>query len=81
MICDRFLKIFVLDSVLNVRGFSSDERKRCFQTLETMLPMGGNDASDEWKDGRDFELPYTGLVDRGDYKITGLHPVFCARDF
>ena len=46
-----------------------------------MLPMGGNDASDEWKDGRDFELPYTGLVDRGDYKITGLHPVFCARDF
>ena len=40
--------------------------------------MGGNDASDEWKDGRDFELPYTGLVDRGDYKITGLHPVFCA---
>ena len=53
MICDRFLKIFVLDSVLNVKGFISDERKRCFQTLETMLPMGGNDASDGWKEGRD----------------------------
>ena len=53
MICDRFLKIFVLDFVLNFRGFSSDELKRCFQTLETMLPMGGNDASDGWKEGRD----------------------------
>ena len=53
MIFERFLKIFVLDSVLNVKGFISDERKRCFQTLETMLPMGGNDASDEWKEGRD----------------------------
>jgi len=47
------LTFFVLDSVLNVKGFISDERKRCFQTLETMLPMGGNDASDGWKEGRD----------------------------
>ena len=28
MICNRFLKIFVLDSVLNFRGFSSDGWKR-----------------------------------------------------
>jgi len=53
MIFERFLKIFVPDSALNVRGFFSNEWKRCFQTLETMLPMGGNDASDGWKEGRD----------------------------
>ena len=46
-----------------------------------MLPMDGNDASDELKEGRGFELPYAELVDRGDYKITGLHPVFCALNF
>jgi hypothetical protein len=26
-------------------------------------------------------LAYTDMVDRGDYRITGLHPVFCALDF
>ena len=31
--------------------------------------------------GWDYGLPYTELVDRGDYKITGLHPVFGALDF
>ena len=41
----------------------------------------GSRASDGWKDGRDWGLPYTGMVDRGDYKITGLHPVFGALDF
>jgi len=38
-------------------------------------------ASDGWKTGRGFGLPYSAMVDRGDYTITGLHPVFCAPGF
>ena len=35
--------------------------------------MGGS------KDGE--KLSFTEKVDTGDYKITGLHPIFCALDF
>ena len=42
--------------------------------MEAGLLMGG-------RTGWDYGLPYTELVDRGDYKITGLHPVFGALDF
>ena len=35
--------------------------------------MGGS------KDGGN--LSFTEMVDTGDYKITGLHPIFCALDF
>ena len=31
------------------------------------------------KDGG--KLSFTDMVDTGDYKITGLHPIFCALDF
>jgi len=52
----------------------SNGRKGRFQILEAGLLMGG-------RTGWDYGLPYTELVDRGDYKITGLHPVFGALDF
>ena len=60
---------------------ASDEWKGCFQWAEGTFLMSGSGASDGWKDGRDWGQPYTELVDTGDYKITGLHPVFCALDF
>ena len=51
----------------------SNGRKHCFQSLEAGLLMGG------CKDGGN--LSFTDMVDTGDYKITGLHPIFYALDF
>ena len=61
------------------RRCASDEWKGCFQWAEGTFLKSGSGASNGWKDRRG--LPYTELVDTGDYKITGLHPVFCALDF
>ena len=52
---------------------ASNGRKGRFQSLEAGLLMGGS------KDGGN--LSFTEKVDTGDYKITGLHPVFGALDF
>ena len=46
----------------------SNGRKHCFQSLEAWLLMGGS------RDGGN--LSFTDMVDTGDYKITGLHPIF-----
>ena len=42
--------------------------------MDGVYPLDGSGASDGWKAGRELGLPYAGMVDRGDYKITGLHP-------
>ena len=84
----EFMEIFVLYFILasavvpiTLRRFASNEWKGCFQWTEALFPKSGSRASDGWKNGRDWGLPYTGMVDTGDYKITGLHPIFCALDF
>ena len=84
----EFMEIFVLYFMLvsavvpiTLRRFASNGWKRCFQWTEALFPKSGSRASDGWKNGRDWGLPYTGMVDTGDYKITGLHPIFCALDF
>lgn len=60
------------------RGHVSDGRTGSFRSLEGLFLMDGSGASDGWKQGRDWGQYYTEKVDRGDYKITGLHLVFCA---
>ena len=42
-----------------------------------MYLLDGSGASDGWKTGRELGLTYTGMVDRGDYRITPcfLNPV------